>query len=160
MNFSKGSYQLSNNNQNEFINTLAHLAQHIVNISYEERNLGRRIFVINHVGNKKKCNLKDVVNTLKLPKSTATRQVDYLVKNDIINRTIPGGDRRTVELQLTSRGEKIYSWFQNHLTYVITTMREEFSDKELDSAMKILPTIVDCSESSLRSTGHWRHKQK
>ena len=156
----KGSIRLSNKKQNEFVNTLAHLAQHIVNISYEGKNLGRRIFVINHVGNKEKCNLTDVVKSLKLPKSTATRQVDYLAKNKFINRSIPEGNRRTVELQLTDRGEKAYAWFQEHLGNVITTVSEESSEEELNSALRVLPRFVYHSESFLRETGHWRQKQQ
>jgi DNA-binding MarR family transcriptional regulator len=151
---------LPDKKQNELPNTLAHLAQHIVNISYEGHNIGRRIFIINHVGNENKCNLKDVVKSLKLPKSTATRQVDYLVKNELVNRTIPDENRRTVELQLTNRGEKAFTWFQEHLTNVITAVSQEYSENELNSALKVLPRLLYHSEMLLKKTGHWRQKQQ
>ncbi|MHA1940467.1 MAG: MarR family winged helix-turn-helix transcriptional regulator [Candidatus Hodarchaeales archaeon] len=151
---------MTNEEQNEFVATLAHLAQHIVNISYEEYKIGRRIFIINHVGNEKKCNLKDVVDYLKLPKSTATRQVDHLVKENLVNREIPDGDRRTVELTLTGKGKKVYTWFQEHLTNVLTTVSQEYSENDLNLALRVFPRLVDLSEEFLKKTGHWRQKQK
>jgi DNA-binding MarR family transcriptional regulator len=147
---------LSNKEQNELPNTLAHLAQHIVNISYEGHKIGRRIFVINHVGNKKKCNLTDVVKSLKLPKSTATRQVDYLVKNELVNRTIPDGNRRTVELELTDGGKKVYTWFQEHFADVMTAVQQEYSEQEVNMMIRILPRVIAQSEEFLKKTGHWR----
>jgi DNA-binding MarR family transcriptional regulator len=93
---------------------------------------------------------------LKLPKSTATRQVDYLVKKALANRTIPDNNRRTVELTLTDKGKELYSWFQGHLVNVMTAVRQEYSEQELDMMISLLPRVIAHSEAFLRETGHWR----
>jgi DNA-binding MarR family transcriptional regulator len=100
--------------------------------------------------------MTDMIETLDIPKSTATRQVDYLVKNGFVNRTIPEDNRRIVELTLTDKGREIHSWFQRHLVDVMTAVRQEYSDQEVNLMITILPQVIAQSEDFLRETGHWR----
>ncbi len=149
-------WQMISQIEDIFIITVARLTQHIGNITHEEKKLGRRIFIINHIGSRNKCNMTDVVDSLQLPKSTATRQVDYLVKRNLVNRTIPSNNRRIVELTLTDEGKKIYQWFQEHLTNTMTAVLQEYSEKELNMMISVLPRVIAHSEVFLRKTGHWR----
>lgn len=108
------------------------------------------------MGNKKRCNLTDVVKSLKLPKSTATRQVDYLVAKQLVNRKIPENNRRTVELTLTEKGKEVYAWFQEHLEAIMAVVQQEYSEQEVNLMIRILPRVIAQSEDFLKKTGHWR----
>jgi DNA-binding MarR family transcriptional regulator len=50
--------------------------------------------------------LNELATRLNLDKSTVSRTVDSLVKNELIDRTIPKSNRRTTCLALTSKGKE------------------------------------------------------
>jgi DNA-binding MarR family transcriptional regulator len=136
--------------------TLSNLTQHIGNISFNGEKIGRRIFIINYLGLKNKCNMTDIVENLSLPKSTATRQVDYLVKRHLINRKIPDNNRRTVELTLSSNGNDLYKWFQDHLKKVTNSILRVYPENEIEIIFKIIKQMIEYSEKFLKESGHWR----
>ena len=53
-----------------------------------------------------KANLKDLSAALELDKSTVSRGIDVLVKNELVQREIDEGNRRFVLLSLTEKGSK------------------------------------------------------
>ncbi|MHA2091587.1 MAG: MarR family winged helix-turn-helix transcriptional regulator, partial [Candidatus Kariarchaeaceae archaeon] len=112
----------------------------------QDKKIGRKIFIINYVGSKKYCNMKDIIDELNLPPSTATRQVDYLVKNGFIIRDTPNHNRRIVELKLNKMGKEVYQWFNQHLVKVVTATLENFSETEISIANKVLREIANHSD--------------
>lgn len=95
-----------------------------------------------------------------MPKSTATRQVDYLVNKKLVNRQVPDDNRRTVELTLTGKGKEVHTWFQGHLADVLNAVSQESSENELNLVLGVLPRIIYHSEGFLKKTGHWRRSQE
>ena len=50
--------------------------------------------------------IKDIVDVLKIPKSTLTSMIDRLEKKNLIKRAISTKDRRSYKLELTEEGRK------------------------------------------------------
>jgi DNA-binding MarR family transcriptional regulator len=51
--------------------------------------------------------LNELSETINLDKSTVSRTVETLVNNELIDRTIPKNNRRTIILTLTSKGKSV-----------------------------------------------------
>ncbi|MHA2168509.1 MAG: MarR family winged helix-turn-helix transcriptional regulator [Candidatus Kariarchaeaceae archaeon] len=143
-----GGYYISQEKEmaNIFLKTLEQLSNHVDDIAYQGKKIGRKIFIINFIGSKEECNMKDIIEGLNLPPSTATRQVDYFVKHGFIIRNTPSHNRRIVELKLNKLGKEVYQWFNQHLVKVITTTLQNFSETELSIANKVLREIANHSD--------------
>jgi DNA-binding MarR family transcriptional regulator len=134
---------------NKFLLELISLTRHIENISHEDTKIGSGIFILNIIESKPESIMKDIVENLNLGASTATRQVDLLVKKGIIKRDVLETDRRKVILALTEEGKQIYQRFKNHLIHVMKRSLKEFSENEVNLAIDVFQTIVKNSESNL-----------
>ncbi|MHA1988271.1 MAG: MarR family transcriptional regulator, partial [Promethearchaeota archaeon] len=73
---------------NRFLLELVNLTRHIENVSHEGTKIGGGIFILNIIDSRDRCIMKDIVESLNLGASTATRQVDSLVKQGLIRREI------------------------------------------------------------------------
>ncbi|MFX1575419.1 MAG: MarR family winged helix-turn-helix transcriptional regulator, partial [Promethearchaeota archaeon] len=102
------------------------------------KKIGKKFSIVQLVGNNKTCNMKDIVENLNLPSSTATRQVDKLVSLDLIKREIPPDNRRMVILSLTDSGQKFYSNYKEHRNLVENKLIKALSDHEKEVLIKIL----------------------
>ena len=111
-----------------------------------KHKIGRGILIIDYIGNNKKCNMKDITKNLNLPPSTATRQVDKLVKINLVKREIPNDDRRSVILTLTDSGNETYIQYQEHLSLFVTKILQDFTDEERLTLVKMLQKIIDNSK--------------
>ncbi|MHA2250641.1 MAG: MarR family winged helix-turn-helix transcriptional regulator [Candidatus Kariarchaeaceae archaeon] len=130
----------------DFWSSIEQLSSHVDDISYRGNVIGRKIFILNYIGSKGQCNMKDIVKNLHLPPSTATRQIDSLVKAKFIKRVIPDHNRRTVELTLDKNGMEVYQWLNEHLQKVIETVLQNYSEEELNTSMMILQEITKNSD--------------
>lgn len=54
------------------------------------------------------CTMKDLARYSTIDRTTLTRSVDHMVKQGVVERSTPPGDRRKVELVLTDKGEALY----------------------------------------------------
>ncbi len=129
-----------------FWNTVEQLSLHVDDIAYEGNVIGRKIFILNFIDSKGQCNMKDIVNNLHLPPSTATRQIDALVKAKFIKRTVPDHNRRTVELTLDKYGTEICQWLEGHLNEVLEIVLQDYSSEELNTSLTILREIAKHSD--------------
>jgi DNA-binding MarR family transcriptional regulator len=107
------------------------------------KKIRKEFSIIELVGKNKSCNMKDIIENLGLPSSTATRQVDKLVKLNLIKREIPSENRRTVILSLTDSGQELYLDHQEHQHIVETKLFQSFTDKEKDTLIKLIKKIID-----------------
>ena len=86
------------------------LTSRIVDFTYQDMKIGRLIFIINYIGYRKQCTMKDIIDYLNTKPSTATRQLDKLVNElKLVTREQPSDDRRFVALKLTRLGEEVYN---------------------------------------------------
>jgi DNA-binding MarR family transcriptional regulator len=93
--------------------------------------------------------MKDIVENLNLGASTATRQVDSLVRLRLIRRDVAKTDRRKVILTLTEEGKQVYKRFKNHVILVMSYSLKTYTKKEINLAIEVFHTIIEHSESNL-----------
>ncbi len=134
---------------NKFLLELVSLTRHIENVSHEGTKIGGGIFILHIIDSKDNCIMKDIVGFLNLGASTATRQVDSLVKQGLIKREIGETDRRKVHLTLTEEGKQVYKQFKNHMVRVMRNSLKTYSELQIGQAIEVFHTIVENSESNL-----------
>ncbi|MHA1979168.1 MAG: MarR family winged helix-turn-helix transcriptional regulator [Promethearchaeota archaeon] len=134
---------------NRFLLELINLSRHISNVSHEDSKIGGGIFILSIIESRSNCIMKNLVQDLNLGASTATRQVDLLVKEGLIQRDISVIDRRKVSLKLTEKGKQVYKRFKNHLIHVIRSSLKTYTKVEVNHAIEVLNTIVEHSEGNL-----------
>jgi DNA-binding MarR family transcriptional regulator len=134
---------------NKFLSTLLNLASHIENVSDENTKIGSGIFILSIINSKEKCNMTDIIKNLNLVPSTATRQVDTLVKLGMVRRDVSSIDRRKVILSLTKDGKRVNNRFKSHLIKVMRNSLMKYSESEMRQAVNILDKIIESSEKNL-----------
>jgi DNA-binding MarR family transcriptional regulator len=139
---------------NKFLRTLLNLSSHIENVSDENTKIGSGIFILSIINSKKNCNMTDIVESLNLVPSTATRQVDSLVKLKMVRRDVGRTDRRKVILSLTKDGKRVNNRFKRHLIKVMRNSIEKYSESEMRQAVNILDKIIEYSEKNLPLRQH------
>jgi DNA-binding MarR family transcriptional regulator len=85
-----------------------------------------------------------------LEKSSFTRSVDYLVKNEFITRNSSENDRRIIKLSLTNKGNKAAKLIKNDFDDFLESLISDFSEKDkkdffesLDGTSKYINRILD-----------------
>ena len=134
---------------NRFLLGLINLSRHISNVSHEDSKIGSGIFILSIIESRSNCIMKNLVQDLNLGASTATRQVDSLVKEGFIQRNTAENDRRKVSLALTEKGKHVYKRFENHLIHVMRSSLKTYTKAEVNHAIEVLNVIVEHSEENL-----------
>ena len=111
-------------------------------LSFEGEKLGQSLFIIDLIARKPDCTMKDIVNTLALTPSTATRHVDKLVELGFVDRNLSISDRRSVVLFLTRKGAELDKKFLKHRLASFSSILESFSVKEQDTLIKLMQQII------------------
>lgn len=65
------------------------------------------ISIISIIGHNENVILKDIINAIKVPKSTLTGLINKLEKNGLVRRAINDSDKRSYKLELTEEGIEI-----------------------------------------------------
>lgn len=92
------------------------------------------ISIINILGHNENVTLKEIINIIKVPKSTLTGLINKLEKNNYVKRTINQVDKRSYKLELTEEGMKI---------------SREHDDFDKIVSSKILHTLDNSNEREL-----------
>jgi len=74
-------------------------------------------------------------------KTTITRMIDTLVKNEMLIRVPKTDDRRAYKIQWSSKGEVVMKEIIPISEEVISKLRSQFSQKELADFLKILEKL-------------------
>jgi DNA-binding MarR family transcriptional regulator len=112
-------------------------------VSFQGEKLGQSLFIIDLIARKPDCTMKDIVNTLALTPSTATRHVDKLVEMGLVDRNLSIFDRRSVILFLTQKGVELDKQFLKHRLATFSSILESFSVKEQDIIIRLMQQIID-----------------
>lgn len=91
------------------------------------------ISVIRIISEKEDVIIKDIVDTLRLPKSTLTSIIDRLEKRNFIVRAISDRDRRSYKLELTEKGRKVqdeHMKFEDEVYGTIILALDTFEERE------------------------------
>ena len=76
------------------------------------------------------CRMGDLADHLRIDPSTATRAVQRLIKDNLVERVEHGGDGRIVAIAATERGRRIHSEVQARRREFILSVLEEFPEDE------------------------------
>lgn len=84
--------------------------------------------------------------TLGVPLSTATRIMDWLVKNDYAQRLSDPEDRRVVRVRLTASGQEMYQAINAFFVERVERLMRPFTAKERKDLTALLHKLVDAIE--------------
>ena len=76
------------------------------------------------------CRMGDLADHLRIDPSTATRAVQRLIKDNLVERVEHGGDGRIVAIAATERGRRIHAEVAARRRDVLLTVLEEFPEDE------------------------------
>lgn len=84
-------------------------------------------------------------------KTTITRMIDTLVKNEMLIRVPKENDRRAYNIKWSNKGEQVMQEIIPIVEEVIMKQRALFSQEELDSFLKILEKLkhTPCQEPQI-----------
>ncbi|MFC2116574.1 MarR family winged helix-turn-helix transcriptional regulator [Bacteroidota bacterium] len=88
-------------------------------------------------------NLSELSERLYLDKSTVSRTIEGLVKNGLVNRTIPTENRRKVIISLTQKGIDICTQINSDNDSYFGTIIDSIPPKDLPIFLKSFETIVN-----------------
>lgn len=84
----------------------------IDDFQFQDDKLGKDIFIMHTILRTPHCVMSDIVSHLRIPNSSVTRKVKYLIEQGYIKRRIGKKDRRQINLRLTQKGrEAVFQMF-------------------------------------------------
>ncbi|WP_436514118.1 MarR family winged helix-turn-helix transcriptional regulator [Clostridium thermobutyricum] len=88
------------------------------------------ISIINMLGHNDNVILKDIIDVIKVPKSTLTGLINKLEKNNLVKRVINDSDKRSYKLELTEKGMEISKEHDEFDKFVSSEMLNSLSNYE------------------------------
>ena len=114
------------------------------NYSYDDKEIGLDIFIIDYLGEIKSCTMKEITTFLKVKfPSTATKRIDRLVDFGFVDRTNSDKDRRKVEIRLTENGKQLYDDFLRARLKAMSIIMENFEKDKLHTYLSIIERLVE-----------------
>ena len=125
-----------------FSKFIEQITQGVEGFTYEGKNIGSNIFLLNHIKSQNGCSMKDVIQFLKVIPSAATRRVEKLIQLNLITRSIPQEDRRSINLNITDEGEKLILRFIENRKLGLNFFIESFNPTEIEVFFSVLERMV------------------
>lgn len=97
------------------------------------------------------CRMGDLADHLRIDPSTATRAVQRLIKDNLVERVEHGGDGRIVAIAATERGRRIHSEVQARRREFILTVLEEFPDDERFLLAEFLERFTHAVDTTVKA---------
>lgn len=97
------------------------------------------------------CRMGDLAEHLRIDPSTATRAVQRLIKDNLVERVEHGGDGRIVAIAATERGRRIHSEVAARRRDVILTVLEAFPDDERFLLAEILERFSRAVDDTVKA---------
>ena len=88
------------------------------------------ISIINMLGHNDNVILKDIIDIIKVPKSTLTGLINKLEKNNLVKRVINDSDKRSYKLELTEKGMEISKEHDEFDKFISSEMLNSLSGYE------------------------------
>ena len=88
----------------------------------------------------------ELSHALEVPLSTATRIMDWLVKNGYAERLPDPDDRRIVRVALTQSGKEMYQTINEFFIERMERIMREFTPQERHDLLSLLSRVVDAIE--------------
>ncbi len=87
--------------------------------------------------------MSDLCEAFRIPPSTATRIVDWLVENDHAERFSDPEDRRIVRVKLTEAGRELYQAINDFISQRVELILHQFTEKEREELIRLLWKLVE-----------------
>jgi DNA-binding MarR family transcriptional regulator len=97
---------------------------------FEGLQPGQSLLIIEYIASVKHCDMKEISQKLNLTPSTATRQIDKLVEQEIVVRSEAKDDRRRVLLELTALGMQISKAYRTQKAKALRPVLRGFSEED------------------------------
>ena len=132
----------------QLLNVQAKIQDHNLCEKIEQVNDRDVFFTIGFIFSRqsKPITMGDLSRILGVPFSTATRTVDWLVKNNYIQRLADPEDRRVVRIELTGAGEELFKVLNDLLLERTEQFLSNFSQHERKDLSRLLGKLVDSLE--------------
>ena len=99
----------------------------------------RSLGIIRRVEN---CTMNALAKLSTVDRTTLTREVDHLVEEGYVTRSVPADDRRRVNLALTEKGEALYQQGMPVLSALNRRILGDVEPARLRSAARILQSLL------------------
>lgn len=106
--------------------------------------------VIVEVGRKKHMSVNELAELLNLDKSTVSRVVDQLVKNDFLLRRAHTEDRRYIMLELTLQGEELFQQTEERMEAYYDGVLDclpEIKRQQVIESLELLGEALHCNKA-------------
>jgi DNA-binding MarR family transcriptional regulator len=80
---------------------------------------------------------------LKVPMSTATRIVDWLIRGDMVERVNDPSDRRVVRVGMSKNGRELYEAGMEYNKQRIGKLLKDFSNEEQTQLLMLMNKLLD-----------------
>ena len=101
-----------------------------------------RVFVV-LAHSKTPLTMGELSAALKIPLSSTTRIVDWLVRGKFLERTYSSEDRRVVLVKMTKSGEQFFQTAMNYNKKRIMHLMEKFSPDEQDQLLHLMSKLLN-----------------
>ena len=101
-----------------------------------------RVFII-LAQSKTPLSMGELSAGLKIPLSSATRIVDWLVRGKFLERTYDPNDRRVVLVKMTKTGEQFFQMAMDYNKKRITHLMEKFSLGEQEQLLHLMSKLLN-----------------
>lgn len=101
----------------------------------------KELLIVDFVGNKKMCIMRDIAEFLNAPVSTLTSIIDKLVRKKQLFRERSEEDRRIVNVLLGTEGENTYEVFDGSKYFMSSSMLDALEEKEQDELIRLLSKV-------------------
>jgi len=101
----------------------------------------KELLIVDYVGNKKMCIMRDIAEFLNAPVSTLTSIIDKLVRKKQLYRERSDEDRRIVNVLLGSEGENTYEVFDGSKYFMSSSMLDALDEDEQDELIRLLSKV-------------------
>ena len=94
-------------------------------------------------GHDEALTMGEISRSLKVPLSTATRIVDWLVSNGLAIRLTDADDRRIVRVALTAEGHNMYQQIDQFFIERVQRLFRDFTPQESKTFQELLKKVVN-----------------
>ncbi|MBP2642063.1 MAG: transcriptional regulator, MarR family [Firmicutes bacterium] len=108
------------------------------------------------VGRKETLSLNELAELLNLDKSTVSKTVDQLVKNDIMLREPGQKDRRYVTLTLTTEGYELFQSIEKRMEAYFTEILDSIPENKREQVIEGVQILSD----AMQKTECWCRERK
>ena len=100
------------------------------------------------IGRKGETSLNELASILNLNKSTMSRTINNLVKQDLVERKTNPEDRRYMRITLTDNGNKIYTEIEENMTLYFEKFLDDIPGNKRYQVMESVQLLLEAIEKN------------